>query len=392
MSDATSNVAVTAAVVPGPTARRGLVLSLVFLTSVALFVATYFINAAYQRERAALARHWLKTGDTDFAAGHAGDAVDAYRSALTYDPDNPEITLKLAESLARAGQEQQASSYLLTLLQEQPGNGPVNLALARLSARQRDTAAALRFYRGAIYGGWSGEGQTMRRQARLELIDFLLARNAATDARSELMGLTGDLPRDPAIVAIVAERFARAGDDANALRLYRDAIALRGETPAILAGAGMSAFRLADYHAAEEYLQRAKAAGADGTVTTTLETARAVLELDPFARGLSTSRRIERLQRMLEIAAARAEACRPAPPASAISPGAAQVVQQMESLQQIALARRQLAQTRELDADLTDGIMRIVLEAEQSEPQCPAATPQDAAASLIAHAREAVER
>jgi hypothetical protein len=232
----------------------------------------------------------------------------------------------------------------------------------------------------------------MRRQARLELIDFLLARNALTDARSELIGLTGDLPRDPAIMADVADRFARAGDDANALRLYRDAMTLHGGTSAVLAGAGMAAFRLADYRAAEDYLQRAKAAGADGTVVTTLETARTVLDLDPFARGLGTSRRIERLQRMLDIAAARAEACQAAAPPSAISPGAAAVVQQIGALQQIELARRQLARAREPDADLTDGIMKIVIQAEQNEPQCAAASPQDTAASLIARAREAVER
>src|SRR5512146_301957 len=104
-------------VLPAP--RRGVVLPVVALICVAFFVFTYFVNAAYHRERTALARHWLQTGDADFAAGRAGDAVDAYRAALTYDSVDPQTTLKLAEALARAGQERQASLYLLSLLQEE---------------------------------------------------------------------------------------------------------------------------------------------------------------------------------------------------------------------------------------------------------------------------------
>ena len=371
--------------------RRGVVLSMVVLICVAFFTLTYFVNAAYQRERTALARHWLRTADGDSAAGHAADAVDAYRAALTYDPADPQTTLKLAEALARAGQERQASSYLLSLLQEEPGNGPVNLALARLSARQQDVGAAMRYYQGAIYGGWSGQGEVMRRQARLELIDFLLTRNAVTEARSELIAVTGDLPRDPAVVTAVADRFVRAGDDANALRLYRDAISLHGATPAVWSAAGMSAFRLADYRAAEEYLRRAHDAGADGNVRQTLETSRAVLELDPFARGLSTQRRIERLRRMLEIAAARAESCNPAgaPTAHPIAPAAGALIQQLDLAQRIAIARRELDRARELDPDIVDNLMKLLSEAEQSQAGCPQASPQDAAIVLIARSRQA---
>lgn len=384
-------VAVTPGPGPGAPMRRGALLSLVIFISAAFFVLTHFVNSAYQKQRASLAAQWLHAGDADAAAGRGEAAVDAYRAALDYDASNPEITLKLAEALARAGQERQASSYLLSLLQEEPGNGPVNLALARLSARQQDATAAMRYYHGAIYGGWSGQGQVMRREARLELIDFLLARNALTDARSELIGLTGDLPREPGVIAAVADRFARAGDDANALRLYRDAIALHGGTAAVLSGAGMAAFRLADYRAAAEYMERARAAGAAGTVSSALETARAVLDLDPFERRLPSQRRIERLQRMLDIASARVAACQPPALPSAIAPGAASVVQQLGLLQQIAVARRQLTRARELDPDLTDALMKLVLEAEQSQPQCSAASPQDAAVALIARAHE-VER
>ena len=380
---------VPSVVLPPP--RRGLVLALVIAISAAFFALTWWVNSRYQLERAALARHWVKTGDDDFAAGKAAAAVEAYRAALQFDPNNSDLTLKLAESLARAGQEHQAQSYLLALLQEEPGNGPVNLALARLSARQQDTAAAMRYYHGAIYGGWFGQGEAMRRQARVELIDFLLSRKDLTDARSELIGITGDLPRDAVMVASVADRFVRAGDDQNALRLYREAISLHGESPAAFSGAGMAAFRLGDYRAAVEYLQRARAGGANGEVTTTLDTAGAVLDVDPFARGLSTSRRVERMRRMLEIAAARADACKPTAPPSSIAPNVAGVVAQIDLAEQLALARRQLDRAREIDPDIVDGLMKLVIEAEQSSPGCPPPSPQDAAVALIARNREAAQ-
>lgn len=367
---------------------RGLLLSLVIAICAVFFALTHFVNSAYQDHRAALAGQWLRAGDADAASGRVNDAIDAYRAALAYDPNNSATTLKLAEALARAGQERQAQSYLQSLLQEQPGNGPVNLQLARLSARQQDMDACLRYYHGAIYGGWSGQGETMRREARLELIDFLLARKAFTDARSELIGLTADLPRDPAVIKNVADRFARAGDDAGALRLYRDGIALQGgATSDALSAAGMSAFRLGDYRTAEEYLRRAAAAGAN--VSATLDTARAALELDPFARRLPQSSRMERLLKMLDIASARVQTCAPQAPASSISPAAGAEIRQLGLLQQIALARRQLSRSRELDPDITDALMRLVIEAEQSRPQCTAPTPQDTAVSLIARSREA---
>ena len=375
---------------PAPFANRGRILSAVIAIAVVFFVFTHFINAAYQRERATLARQWLQTGDADFAAGNATSAVDAYRAALTYDSTDPATTLKLAEALTRAGQQRQATSYLLTLLQEEPGNGPVNLALARLAAKEGNAADAARYYHGAIYGGWSGQGQAMRREARLELVDFLLDHKAVTDARSELIGLTADLPRDPDIISRVAERFVRAGDDANALALYRDVIALRHATPATWSAAGMAAFRLGDYRTAEEYLARAKNSG-DASVASSLDAARAVLELDPFDRGLSTSRRIERLGRMLNIAAVRAEACKPKTLPSSIAPAAAQVVQQLDTTREANVLRRQLTSSRELDPDVADAVMKFVLRVEQAGGQCPPASPQDSAVVLIARNRGAAE-
>jgi hypothetical protein len=56
------------------------------------------------------------------------------------------------------------------------------------------------------------------------------------------------------------------------------------------------------------------------------------------------------------------------------------------------LAQRELRRARELDPDVTDAVMRLVVEAEQARPGCAAPSPRDQAVSLIARAREAAER
>ena len=89
----------------------------------------------------------------DVRAGRLDDAISALRTALAYLPDNFEYRLKLAEALAAAGHTRQAQAYLRALWDEEPGNGTVNLELARLAA-SADIADVLRFYHGAIYGVW----------------------------------------------------------------------------------------------------------------------------------------------------------------------------------------------------------------------------------------------
>src|SRR5262249_26849521 len=78
-----------------------------------------------------------------------------------------------------AASQAEARSYLLDLWQESPGDGEVNLQLARLASRTGDDASARRYYENAIAGVWEGDAIEIvrrRRQARLEFYRYLLER------------------------------------------------------------------------------------------------------------------------------------------------------------------------------------------------------------------------
>jgi tetratricopeptide (TPR) repeat protein len=219
------------------------------------------------------------------------------------------------------------------------------------------------------------------------LIDYLLAHHNALQARSELLALLGDIPKDAKLIAAVAQRFQRAGDWENALSLYRQAIRLGASTPAVFAGAGAAAFQLRDYRSAVDFLDRAQEKRADGDVRTMEQTARAVLEIDPYARGLSHLTRVVRVLQALDLAAARLQSCSalPATPQESPAPPA-------PLMQQIQNTKRSLnRQPARTTPEQLDTAMDLVFQAEQNTVSCPISTPSDSALALIAQ-RRAQER
>ena len=123
-----------------------------FAITAALAVATYFLFNSFSRRRQALAERWFERGESAISNGHPEQAVDAYRSALEYDPGQRETEIKLAMALSAAGRSEEAISYFNTLLESEPGNGLINLELARLAARQRNESRAVEYYQRALDG------------------------------------------------------------------------------------------------------------------------------------------------------------------------------------------------------------------------------------------------
>ena len=89
---------------------------------------------------------------------------------------------------------QEATAYFNTLWEAEPGNGEINVQLARLAARSGNEDAAKRFYHAAIYGNWEGDGYLRRRDTRLELVRYLISRGQFDPARSELLVAAGNAP------------------------------------------------------------------------------------------------------------------------------------------------------------------------------------------------------
>ena len=227
-----------------------------FAITAALAVATYFLFNSFSRRRQALAQRWFERGESAILSGHPEQAVDAYRSALEYDPGQRETEIKLAMALSAAGRSEEAISYFNTLLESEPGNGLINLELARLATRQRNESRAVEYYQRALDGRWQGDGYERRRMVRLELARYLIGQKDYARARTQLLVAAGNAPDDPGVKLEIARLMEQAQDPANAFEIYRN-LAERKPCPIeALEGAGRVAFALGRFQLARVYLDR----------------------------------------------------------------------------------------------------------------------------------------
>jgi hypothetical protein len=183
------------------------------LITVALFVMTLFLFRSFTNHRAEQARVWTANGQQALNTGDPEDAVNDLRTALMFAPGTPATELLLAQSLAAAGPKHTDEAYnaFLELWDVHPGDGQINLQLARLAARRGDPAEAVRFYRAAIDGRWDENGAVHRREGRLELARFLIAQHNNPAAREELLVVAGNWPRDEAVQREVDNLLAKVG-------------------------------------------------------------------------------------------------------------------------------------------------------------------------------------
>ena len=123
-------------------------------------------------------------------------AADDYRTALSYDPENEDYRLRLGQALVAANRLNEARAHLLSLWEDEPASGDVNLTLARLFAKRQDPKSAIRYYNDAINGVWDDDPRKHRIDVRFELSNYLLQQRRTTEAQSELMALLAEDPRD----------------------------------------------------------------------------------------------------------------------------------------------------------------------------------------------------
>ena len=270
----------------------------------------------------------------------------------------------------QANHPSEARAQLLTLWSEEPGNGRINLALARLAAADGDVAKAVRYYHAAVDGSWDANAQDARREARLEAAKLLLAHGQAVRAQSELIGIINDLPSDSGIITEVARLLISAGADARGLALLGRALALDPGNHTAARLAGQIAFRRGDYRTAREYLH-ADGVASDPGSEDMLAISDNILALDPFASGLARSERAQRARESLDIASGRLQRC------GAVTPGVAASSQQDEDFAARLTAARKISPQRlARDAEALDGVMALVFDIERI--QDPACGPLDA--------------
>lgn len=229
-----------------------------FLITVIIFLLTLLLYRSFRNHQQELGLRWKARGEAALRAGNPIQAIDALRSALAYVPTR-ETEIELATALAQAGKTVEATAYFNTLLESSPGDGNINLQLARLAAKQGNERLAIERYQAALDGTWEGNGYDRRRQVRLELVQYLLSRKEYAAARTQLLIAASNAPDDPMIKLDIAGRMEEAQDPTDALSTYR-AVAARRDAPlAAFEGAGRTAFRLGMYRVASTYMDRALA-------------------------------------------------------------------------------------------------------------------------------------
>ncbi|WP_251106268.1 tetratricopeptide repeat protein [Alloacidobacterium dinghuense] len=364
-----------------------------FAIAILLFFITLFLFHSFSMHRRELAQRWHTRGEKALQANQPLVAIDALRSALAYAPDDENLEIELAEALAAAGRTEEAVSYFNTLLESHPGNGMINLQLARLAARQGEEATALDHYQAALDGTWEGDGYIRRREVRLELAQYLIDRKRYDRARNQLLIAAGNAPDEVNIELQIAGLLERAQDPANALHLYQKALQHKPTKLAVLEGAARTAYELNRFLQAKEYLERTlnhaeferQPAEDQAQFRNMLSDADHILLLYPSFE-LSARGRAERILASRKIAQERLAACLSS---KSTGPPALQTLADQWQHLPATLRLLQLEENPEMEQQ----IMQLVYQTEQvTSQQCGAPSGNDALLLKIGHAPDAVEQ
>lgn len=297
--------------------RDSLAILSLTLATVVLFAITLFLFRSFSQHRADLAQQAYEQGRDALDAHHPDEAIAFLRTALSYAPEDRRDVQLLAQALGETGRPEQTEEsyqYFMNLWETQPGNGPINLQLARLSAKRNERTAAVNFYRAAVYGTWEGDGVARRVQVRLELAQYFIANHDLASARLELLIAGGNAPDDFDRDMTLGNLLEQAQDPTDASTYYQHALAAKPDDPAALEAAGRLAYQSGDFESAHRLLARAFAehevthAPAPPDDATLADNAERILELMPLPM-LPARERVARILADRAIAARRLDSC-----------------------------------------------------------------------------------
>jgi tetratricopeptide (TPR) repeat protein len=315
------------------TSKRQLVIhdSIAFLILLAvtsvLFAVTLFLFRSFSAHRAEIARQAGEAGRLALSEGRPRDAIADLRTALSYAPNERSYELLLAQALGEDGRLEEAINYFLNLREAQPGDGFINLQLARLQRQRNDLQkndhqrsgmqAAINYYRASIFGSWNGDGVIRRRDVRLELANYLIDQRQFGLAQTELLIAASNAPSDPKLSVSLGDTLLRVNDEADAMKQYQKALIEDPHDAIAYEKAGRIAYKSGDYTHARDWLEKAlrESAGAasnatapEGDTATLLKNAERLLLLEPDLAP-DRSDRVSRLLDDRAIAKKRFDTC-----------------------------------------------------------------------------------
>jgi len=359
------------------------------------FAAVRHLVSRYTANQQARGRKLYDLGLANAQSARYDDAIAAFRAALTCDPTNSQYQLSLARALRDSNVPRrldEAESYLIALWQRTPQDAAVNLALARVSAHRGSIEDATRYYHNAMYGVWNSDPDANRNRSRIELIQFLLKKNARAQADSELIALATALPPDPAAHLEAAQLFAQAQDHSGALTQFEEALRLDPKNSIALAGAGETAYRSGNYATAQHYLRAGVDANPDDANSRQLlASADLILRSNPFHSHISDAERNRRITSAFAQAEKRLTECAETAGVD-LKVAAPAPTTPLASLQSRWIAAKpDLRRLRSpAETDLPDAIMDVVFQIErQTAATCGPPQGVDLALLLISQKREA---
>ena len=376
--------------------RSGPVILLILTVgAVAGFAAVGHLVTRYNLNQQARGRKLYAQGLSAATAGNYDAAIEDFRAALTCDPTNSQYQLSLARALRDSNVPQrleEAESYLVALWQRTPQDAAINLALARVAAHRGSIDDAIRYYHNAMYGVWNSNADSNRNRVRIELIEYLLSRNARAQADSELIALSTSLPRNAEDHLQAGHLFMQAQDYRGALAQFEDVLHLQPGNEEAMLGAGEAAYGFGNYTLAQHYLRSAiNVDHEDENARQRLATTDLILKANPFTGYISDAERNRRILADFAQAESRLTDCAShvgvdlkAANGSAPSP----LLNLQTRWNTVQPDLKQLSSSAE--TDLPDTIMDVVFQIEQqTAATCGQPEGIDLALLLISEKREA---
>jgi predicted Zn-dependent protease len=361
-----------------PFSPRTRVLAWLIIGVVPALAFTGTITRQYHSHEQALAAEWFERARAAHRSARPETVVWALQNALRFSPDRTEYRFALGRALSEAGRTTEARAYLLSLWELEPGNGPVNLELGRLAVIRHDRRAASRYYHGAVEGAWADDPDAHRREARLELAEFLNAQGDHRGAQAELLPLLDDPSLERNDVLRLGRLLTETGAVARARQVYAAALRRFPSDAQLLDTAARAAFQDQDYPAAVSLLSRARRAGVPAGAAASLQALAAeAIALDAFDRRATRGERARRALHAFRTARQRVNRCLGPGPLPRGDLGAL-------AAEAAALAPRVSVSGLQRDADLLERVMGLAFRIEHAaEPSCPNADLADRALYLV---------
>jgi tetratricopeptide (TPR) repeat protein len=370
--------------------RDGLNFLILTLITAVLLAITLFLFRSFQAHREELAERWSARGQTAISAGQPEQAITALRTGLFYAPGNRSYELLLAEALDDAGHTEESYNYFLGLWETQPGDGFINLRLARLAAAKKDPQAAINYYRASLYGTWEGDGIERRRDVRLELSRYLIAQHKLTNARTELLIAGNNAPNDASVALALAQLLEQAEAPRDALNYYQKVLAQEPNNPTALEAAGRQQYQFGNFEEAHRLLEQAVREDAltssnqtavPTETTRMLEVSAQIIALAPI-KELPPAERVSHILKARDLAKKRFEACKIQASAANQLPSRLQALGAQWTGKEASINRRALMN----NSTEEDAVVKLVYDTElQTNQICGAPTGDDALLLLLAH-------